>query len=106
MDYSILNFKHLLVILNKKSLRSELLRFIELNEIDLKIKFVDSYYEAALFLQNELSDPIDFIMLSFEIQNQKFTDFVEYAHTYLTKNNGQFLEIVNGDIHTISLEEN
>ena len=106
MDYSLLNFKHLLVVLNDKSIRTQLIKFIEKHEIDIKIKYVDSYYAAAIFLQNELSDPVDHILMSFEIQNQKFNDFVEFAHEYLQEHQGSFLELYEGELNTITLGEN
>ncbi len=107
MDYTNLNFKHILVILNRKDLRSQLIDFIEFNQLDIKVKYTNSYFEAAKYIENEKAEPINHIIMGFQGQGQKFIDFIEHITQQSFYFEGFLLELEdNKTLHTIFLREN
>ena len=62
MDYTNLNFKHILVILNRKDLRSQLIDFIEFNQLDIKVKYTNSYFEAAKYIDEDFLRALEYGM--------------------------------------------
>ena len=87
MDYTNLNFKHILVILNRKDLRSQLIDFIEFNQLDIKVKYTNSYFEAAKYIENEKAEPINHIIMGFQGQGQKFIDFISFIALFIWPGN-------------------
>lgn len=79
MELNDLNFKQALIVLTKPTMRIEILDFLKANDIDMGIKFVDSYFEGAKMIQKLEHDPYDFIILDKNIKNSKSKDFIEYA---------------------------
>lgn len=73
-----LNFKRVLVILTNKSMRKLILEVVDLNQIDVNLKFVDSYHQAALLIQENIHDPFNHVILNTEHSNKKLSDFLEY----------------------------
>lgn len=88
MDLYFLNFQRILVVLTSKAMRLAILREIEEKQIDVNIKFADSYFQAANLMQQNQFDPYDHIVLNLSFSNTKFKDFLEYIKPHMkTKKN-------------------
>lgn len=79
MELSDLNFKQALIVLTKPTMRIEILNFLKEQEIDIGIKFVNSYIEGAKMIQTLEHDPYDFIVVDRDVSNSKSKDFLDYA---------------------------
>lgn len=77
-DLYSLNYKQVLVILNSKNMRMDVLKIIKDQEIEVNLKFVDGYIEAAKLINKQLHDPFDNIILNLSISNTKASDFLEF----------------------------
>ncbi len=55
-------------------------------DIDVNIKFVDSYHMAAKLVHQEKFDPYDHIILNTNVSNKKFKDFYEFIEPSIKKN--------------------
>jgi hypothetical protein len=78
MDLYQLNFKRALCILNKPEIRENLISLVRENELDVNIKYVNSYYEAAKLINENEFDPYDHIILYLGYKNSKLNDFLEF----------------------------
>lgn len=78
MDLYFLNFKKILVVLTDKTMRAIIMAEFEEQRIDVGVKFVDSYLEAAKSINEEVHDPYDHVILNLSFQNRKLNDFVEF----------------------------
>ena len=76
--YYFLNFKRVLVVLTHPQMRRALLDLFELENLDLGIKFVDSYLEAAGEINENIHDPYDYMILNTDHSNKKLKDFLEF----------------------------
>ncbi len=81
MDIYSLNFKKILVVVNKKELRSHFVKVLDLNEIEADFTFVDSYSDAAKMVEQEKFNQFDYIILNKKYSNRKLKDFLEYAYS-------------------------
>ncbi len=81
MELSDLNFKQALIVLTKPTMRVEILDFFKDQEVDLGIKFVDSYMDGAKLVQKLEHDPYDFVIVDRNVSNSKSKDFIEYIST-------------------------
>ena len=77
-DLYSLNFKQVLVILNSKNMRLDVLKIIKNQEIEVSLKFVDGYIEGAKLINKQEHDPFDNIILNLSISNSKSSDFIEF----------------------------
>jgi DNA-binding NarL/FixJ family response regulator len=78
MELSDLNFKQVLVVLTKPNMRIEIINYLKEQEIDLGLKFVDSYMDGAKMVQRLEHDPYDFIIVDKLVNNAKSKDFIEF----------------------------
>ena len=78
MDFIDLNFKHGLVILNTPKLYQELKTFLQSYEIDMDLKYFNSYQQAAKYILEDKSIPIDHVILNCRSTGKKFEDFIEF----------------------------
>jgi hypothetical protein len=85
MDIYFLNFKRVLCILTTKEMRSNILKIISENEVDVNIKFVDSYFMAATLINENEFEPYDHVILNLSLNNRKLQDFVEFIHPSIEK---------------------
>ena len=83
MDLYFLNFKQVLVVLSDKDMRLTILKIIKDQEIDVNLKFVNSYFEAATLIQTHVHDPYDHIILNLGVSGRKFKDFKEYIDSII-----------------------
>lgn len=90
MDLSLLNFKSILIILTDKEMRSKILALLEDHEVDVRVKFVDGYFQAATQITENPHDPFDHVVMNLSYNNQKLNDFVEFI-TPSTEKNPDFL---------------
>ncbi len=77
-DFYFLNFKQVLVVLTSKTMRLDIIKFLEDREIDASIKYADSYTDAAKLIQKSQHDPYNHIILNLSFTNQKLKDFIEF----------------------------
>ena len=77
-DLSILNFKSMLVVLTTKTMKSDILSIVDEQEIDVNIKFADSYYKAGVLINEQKFDPYDHIILNLSVSNKKSRDFLDF----------------------------
>lgn len=79
-DLYFLNFKHVLVVLTAKDMRMNILNTVREQELDVNLKFVDSYIDGAKVINARGEhDPFDYIILNFERASRKINDFVEFV---------------------------
>lgn len=70
-------------------MRKSILDIFELNEIDVNLKFVDSYLQAAHEInENIINDPYDYLILNTDHSNKKLKDFLDFIseHEKLPEN--------------------
>lgn len=104
MDLYFLNFKRILVVLTAQSMRQTLLSLFEEQEIDVNVKFVDSYYQAVMQINANEHDPYDHIVLNLSFSNQKLNDFVEFITPSINDNSHFLLEYTqDGSISTVEI---
>lgn len=92
MDLSFLNFKRILVPLNSKDMRVNLLQLMAEQEIDVNMKFVDSYLDAAKLINESPFDPYDHVVLNMSVKNRKLKDFFEFLGPRIEENPQYVLE--------------
>jgi hypothetical protein len=85
MDLYFLNFKRILVVLSSKDMRENILKEIEEKQIDVNIKFADSYFMAAGLIKETPFDPYDHIVLNLSFSNTKLKDFLEFISESIEK---------------------
>lgn len=78
MDLYSLNFKRVLVVLTTKTMRESILKVVSENELDVNLKFVDSYHQAATLIQENSFDPFDHVIVNTDHSNKKLSDFLEF----------------------------
>lgn len=78
MDLYFLNFKHILIVLTDREMRAHILSHFEEQDIEAKIKFVDSYLEAAKLIQSNKSDPFNHVVVNLSYNNKKLNDFIDF----------------------------
>ena len=99
MDLYFLNFKRVLCILTNKEMRINILNLMEDLEIDVNIKFVDSYSQAFKQIEDNPFEPYDHIILNLSFNNTKLKDFQEYLEPLIQKQENFLLEYTrDGDI--------
>lgn len=76
-----LNFKKVLVVLSAQNMRIEILDIVELDQIDVNLKFVDSYLKAAHEIKENINDPYDFLIINTAHSNKKLKDFIEFVNS-------------------------
>jgi hypothetical protein len=86
MDLYFLNYKQAIVILTDKSMRLNILSLFEEQQIDVNLKFVDSYLEAATLISEAEHDPFDHVILNPNYSNQKLTDFLDFIKPQIALN--------------------
>jgi hypothetical protein len=92
MDLYFLNFKSVLVILSAANMRAHILGEIEKQNLDVALKFVDSYSEAAKLINKLEHDPFDHIILNLSFSNRKLNDFVEFIKPMASKRDNFIIE--------------
>lgn len=106
MDLYFLNFKRVLCILTTKEMRVNILNLVEDLEIDVNIKFVDSYSQAFKQIEDNPFEPYDHIILNLGFNNTKLNDFKEYLAPLIEKQEHFLLEYTrDGDIVIPGQEE-
>ena len=78
-DYYALNFKKVLVVLSSPNMRADILDIVESFQVDVNLKFVDSYLQAAHEINENVADSYDFIILNTSHTNKKLKDFLEFV---------------------------
>jgi len=86
MDLYFLNFKRILVVLTHKDMRMNILNLVGEQDIDVNIKFADSYSHAAKLVNESIHDPYDHIVLNLSVNNSKLRDFLEYIGPNIDEN--------------------
>ena len=102
MDLYFLNFKRILVVMNAKDIRANILRFTEEQEIDVNIKFTNSYGEAVYLIQENEFDSYDHIVLSLSATNEKLKDFMEYLQPRIDSNPKLVIEYTREHAFTLN----
>ena len=92
MDLSFLNFKRILVPLNTKDMRENLLQMMREQEIDVNMKFVDSYLDAAKLINENPFEPYDHVVLNMSVKNTKLKDFFDFLGPQIEENPKYVLE--------------
>lgn len=92
MDLYILNFKRLLVVLTHKDMRLNILSLVEKQDIDVNIKFADSYFHAAKLINESVHDPYDHIVLNLGVNNRKLKNFIEFIQPSIDKKPSYLIE--------------
>lgn len=77
--YYTLNFKRVLVILSSSEMRRAIIEIVESNELDVNLKYVDSYLEAAKEISGNIADPYDYLILNTDHTNKRLKDFLEFV---------------------------
>jgi hypothetical protein len=99
MDLYFLNFKRVLCILTKPEMRLSILDQMDSSEIDVNIKFVDSYSQAFKLIEDNPFEPYDHVILNLSLNNLKLRDFREYLAPMIEKQEDFLLEYTaDGDI--------
>jgi hypothetical protein len=94
-DLSILNFKSMLVVLTTKTMKSDILSLIDEQEIDVNIKFTDSYFKAGNLINEQKFDPYDHVILNLSVSNKKSSDFLDFIRPSAEKNPLFLIEYTN-----------
>ena len=97
MDLYHLNYKKILVVLTDKKMRQVILNNIKEQEIEVIVKFVDSYLKAAKMLEANKSEPFAHVVLNLSFSNQKLKDFLEYILPKVEENNNFLIEYTKED---------
>jgi hypothetical protein len=108
MDLYELNFKRVLCVLTTKEMRGNILKIVAKNEIDVNIKFADSYFAAATLINENEFEPYDHVILNLSLNNRKLDDFVEFLHTKMEQQPNFLIEYTragNLDAVHITLED-
>lgn len=95
MDLYFLNYKHILVVLTDKKMRQVILDKFERQEIDVIVKFADSYLKAAKMMEANKSEPFTHVIINLSYSNQKLKDFIEYIMPQVKNSNDFLLEYTN-----------
>lgn len=104
MDLSHFNFKRILVVLTQKDMRLNILSLIEEQDVDVNIKFADSYLEAAKLINETVFDPYDHVVLNLSVNNRKVKDFIEMIQPSIDKNPSYLIEYTkDGDLSFVEL---
>ena len=99
-----LNFKQILVVLTHPEMRQKILDLVLLHELDVHLKFVNSYSEAGKLINLEVHDPYDHIILNLNFKNKKLDDFLEFIYPLSQDNPNLLIEyIIHPDSGKVSL---
>jgi hypothetical protein len=75
-------------------------------EVDVNIKFVDSYSQAFKQIEDNPFEPYDHIILNLSFNNTKLRDFQEYLAPLMEKQENFLLEYTrDGDLKLPGTEE-
>ncbi len=106
MDLYFLNFKHILIVLTNKTMHSQINSILEENEIEAKLKFVNSYHEAATLIHENKSDPFNHFIVNLSFNNKKLHDFIEYLQGLELPEENYLVEYTNDNqLIPVSLEQ-
>ena len=92
MDLYFLNFKRIIVVLTDSSMRTAILNECEQQEIDVNIKFVDSYFDAATLINENKFDPYDHLLLKTGFSNKKLKDFLGFVQELMDEKEDYLLD--------------
>ena len=92
MDLYLFNFKRVLVVLTTQDMRYNILSLVEEQNIDVNIKFADSYFHGAKLINESVHDPYDHVILNLSVNNRKLKDFVEFIGPSIEKNSSYLIE--------------
>jgi hypothetical protein len=106
MDLYFLNFKHILIVLTSSDMRLNILQHFEDQDIETKVKFVDSYLEAAKLIQSNKSDPYNHVIVNLSFNNQKLTDFIEFIGPIAAENENYLIEFTSeNELYPVELSQ-
>lgn len=105
MDLYFLNFKRVLCVLTTKDMRAKIIKLTESQQIDVNIKYVDSYFQAAKLINDNEFEPYDYIILNLSLNNKKLQDFVEFAHEKYEQHPNFLIEYTKaGNLDAVHIE--
>jgi len=85
-------------------MRLNILSLIEEQDVDVNIKFADSYLEAAKLINETVFDPYDHVVLNLSVNNRKVKDFIEMIQPSIDKNPSYLIEYTkDGDLSFVEL---
>jgi len=104
MDLYALNFKRVLVVLTTKDMRINILNLFDNENVDVNVKFSDSYSHAVKLINDFPHDPFDHIILNLSANNQKLKDFVEFIQPTTETKPDYLIEYTKeAQLHLVSL---
>ena len=106
MDLYLLNYKHILVVLTDQNMRQNILKLIEQQEVDVMIKFADSYLKAAKMIDSNKSEPFSHVVLNLSFSNQKLKDFIEFIMPNIQSNPDYLIEYTSeGELMAVTVSQ-